>query len=150
MSKHIAIALILVALLGGAGSLSAGTRSCTSAMVSPLGICRTTTDLAYCLAIGTVDPDAAGPLQAPHLLLSDAFAGVYNWQSPAACSVEMVAAGICTGGQIGALVAISKAQFADLQVRAFVLSVLRRYRRQQQIATAASAADAEADPDLGQ
>jgi hypothetical protein len=148
MSKKILV-LSLVVLVIAPVLVFAGTRGCTSGMVT-LGICRTTADVAYSLAIGTVDPDGAGPLQAPHLLLADAFASLYNWQSPAACTTEMVSAGICTVGQIGALVAITKAQFADLQVRAYVLSVLRRYRRQQQITAAESAADAEANPDLGQ
>lgn len=141
--------LVLTVLVAFAAPSSAGTRSCTSAMVSPLNICRTTTDVAYCLAIGTVDPDAGGPLQAPSALVADAFATLDNWQTPAACTAEMVTAGICTSGQVGTLVPITKAQFADLRVRAFIMGKIRTYLKQQQITAAAAAADAAADPDIG-
>lgn len=123
----------------------AGTRSCTSSMVS-LNICRSTTDVAYCLAIGTVDPDATGPLLPPSTTVVNAFASLYGWQSPAICTQDMVAAGICTSGQLGTAVSVTKAQFADLQVRSFVRDTVRRYLRQQ----ANAATDAQADPDFGQ
>lgn len=127
----------------------AGTRSCTTAMVN-LNICRTTADVAYCLAIGTADPDGAGPLQAPSTLVADAFASLGNWQSPAPCTAEIVAAGICSSGQIGTSVAITKAQFADLQIRDYVMTTVRRYLKQQKMAAAQAAADAAVDPDFGQ
>lgn len=129
-------------------TLSAGTRSCTTAMVN-LNICRSTSDIAYCLPIGTTDPDGGGPLLAPSITLADAFAVVFNWQNPAACTSDMVAAGVCTSGQLGTLVTVTKAQFADLQVRSFVRDVMRRYLRQVAIANAAAAADAVSDPDIG-
>lgn len=138
----------IVLLLLTAGALLAGTRSCTTSMVT-LNICRSTNDVAYCLPISTIDPDAGGPLVPPSSLIPDAFAAVYNYQSPTACTAEMVAAGICTSGQLGTQVAITKAQFSDLQVRAFVLSVVRRYRVQQAVAAAQSSAQSTADPDLG-
>lgn len=140
-------AFLILALI--ALPASAGTRSCTSSMVS-LNICRTTSDVAYCLAIGTVDPDAGGPLLPPSTTLADAFATVYNWQTPAPCNVDMIAAGICSAGQTGTLVPITKAQFADLQVRAYVREVMRRYLRQRAIEAAAISADTQPDPDIGQ
>jgi len=114
-----------------------------------LGICRSTADVAYCLAIGTVDPDGAGPQLAPAALVSEAFASTNNYQSPTACTSDMVLAGICTPGQLGTLVAITKAQFADLQVRAYVMSTVRRYLKAQGVASAVVTADAAADPDIG-
>lgn len=141
--------LISISLLFLAVPSLAGTRSCTSSMVS-LNICRTTSDVAYCLAIGTVDPDAGGPLLPPSTTLADAFATIYNWQTPAPCNADMIAAGICSAGQTGTLVPITKAQFADLQVRAYVREVMRRYLRQKAIEAAAISADAQADPDIGQ
>lgn len=140
--------LSIAALTLCALAAEAGTRSCTSSMVS-LGICRTTTDVAYCLAIGTVDPDGAGAQLAPSALVADAFASLNNWQSPSACTSEMVVAGVCSAGQIGALVPITKAQFADLQIRAYVMGTVRRYRKQQQVTAAQAAADAASDPDIG-
>lgn len=139
---------VLIGLLSST-SLYAGTRSCTTAMVN-LNICRSTSDVAYCLAIGTADPDAGGPLLPPSTTLAEAFASIYNYQSPAACTQDMVNAGICTSGQLGTLVSISKAQFADLQVRSFVREVMRRYLRKQAIDAAAATADSTADPDMGQ
>ena len=126
----------------------AGTRSCTSAMVN-LGICRTTADVALCLAVGTVDPDAGGPLLPPSTIIAEAFAALDNWQSPAPCSSEMVVAGICSAGQVSTLVPVTKAQFVDLRVRAFVLEKIRRYLKQQGVTAAQVAADAAADPDIG-
>lgn len=148
MKRSIVLCAALALALGSL-SASAGTRSCTTSRVT-LNICRSTSDVAYCLAIGTADPDGAGPLQAPSALVADAFASLGNWQSPAPCTAEMVAASICSSGQIGTSVAITKAQFADLQVRGFVMGTVRRYLKQQQIAAAQAAADAAADPDLGQ
>lgn len=141
------LTLAILALLMPVAAV-AGTRSCTSQMVT-LNICRSTSDVAYCLPIGTADPDGAGPLLAPSATLADAFAALYNWQTPAACTADMVSAGICTTPQIGSLVAITKAQFADLQVRAFVRDVMRRYLKQKGVDAAAAAADAAADPDIG-
>lgn len=126
----------------------AGTRSCTSSMVT-LNICRSTADVAYCLAIGTADPDGSGPLLPPSTTIADAFAALYNYQSPAVCTQDMVAAGICTAPQIGTLVSITKAQFADLQVRSFVRDTVRRYLKQQALAATAASSDAQADPDIG-
>lgn len=146
MSKILAM-IVFLSLFSS--SLSAGTRSCTSSMVS-LNICRSTSDVAYCLAIGTVDPDAGGPLLPPSTTIADAFASLYNWQNPAACTQDMVAAGICSSGQIGTLVPITKAQFADLQVRSFVKDVMRRYLKKLAIDAAAVSADSTADPDIGQ
>lgn len=141
--------LVVTAGLSLAAPLSAGTRSCTSAMVS-LNICRSTTDVAYCLAIGTVDPDAAGPRLPPSTTVADAFAAIYGWQSPALCVQDMVAAGICTPGQLGTSVTVTKGQFADMQVRSFVRDTVRRYLLQQAVAAAAASSNAVADPDLGQ
>lgn len=147
--KTITVAAALAVLFLAHAPASAGTRSCTSGMVT-LNICRSTTDVAYCLAIGTVDPDAAGPLLAPSATIADAFAALYGWQTPAPCTQDMVAAGICSSGQIGVAVPVTKAQFADLQVRGFIRDTVRRYLRQQAIAAAAASSDAIADPDLGQ
>lgn len=143
------VLLTVTMLIMSSVSSYAGTRSCTSSMVS-LNICRTTQDVAYCLAIGTTDPDGAGPLLPASTTLADAFASLYNWQTPAACTQDMVTAGICSSGQIGTLVHITKAQFADLQVRAYLKDVIRRYLRQKAIEAAAVSADTSADPDLGQ
>lgn len=147
--KRAAVLLFGVAILAVVAIASAGTRSCTSSMVS-LGICRSTSDVAYCLPIGTSDPDGAGPLLPPSTTVADAFASLYNWQSPAPCTADMVAAGICTSGQIGTSVAVTKAQFADMQVRSYVRDVVRRYLKQQALAAAAASSDSQADPDLGQ
>jgi hypothetical protein len=127
----------------------AGTRNCTSGMVT-LGICRATSDVAYCLPISTLDPDGAGAQQSPSSLVADAFASTYNWQTPTACVQEMVTAGICNAGQLGTLVPITKAQFGDLQVRAFVMRTVRQYLRNQQVLAAQAAADQASDPDIGQ
>ena len=141
--------LIFMPILLLPSSLIAGTRSCTAAMVSPLNICRSTSDVAYCLAIGTVDPDNGGPLLPPSTTLADAFATIYNYQNPAACSKDMAQVGICTQAQIGTLVAITKAQFADLQVRLFIRDTMRRYLKQKSIEAASTASDLLADPDIG-
>lgn len=146
-SLTVGIALLLAVVF--AAPATSGTRSCTSSMVS-LNICRSTADVAYCLAIGTVDPDAGGPLLPPSTTLADAFATIYNWQTPSPCTADMVAAGICNAGQIGTSVPITKAQFADLQVRNYVKEVMRRYLRQKAIEAAAVSAEAQADPDIGQ
>ena len=140
--------LVVVGVIIISSPLYAGTRSCTTSMVT-LNICRSTADVAYCLAIGTVDPDASGPLLPPSTTIADAFALLYNYQSTAACTQDMVAAGICTSGQLGTSVAVTKAQFADLQVRMFIKNTMRRYLKQQSIDAAAIAADAQADPDIG-
>lgn len=129
-------------------ALMAGTRSCTTSMVT-LNICRSTSDVAYCLAIGTVDPDAGGPLLPPSTTIADAFAALYNYQSPSVCTQDMVAAGVCTAPQIGTSVTVTKAQFADMQVRLFIKGVILRYRKQQSIDAASVAADAQPDPDIG-
>lgn len=144
--KNLAIAAVLALLFAVPGS--AGTRSCTAGMLT-LNICRATSDVVYCLPISTVDPDAGGSLQAPSALVADAFASIGNWQSPAACTAQMVSASICSQGQLGSLVPITKVQFADLQVRAFVMSTVRRYLAQQQLNAAQAAADSAADPDIG-
>lgn len=142
------ILFILAVLILISVPLSAGTRSCTTSMVT-LNICRSTSDVAYCLPISTVDPDAGGPKLPPSQLIADAFAAAYNWQTPAPCDTLMIDAGICTPGQAGQLVPITKAQFADIQVRNFVLQTVRAYDRQQKVAAAQSAADAEPNPDVG-
>lgn len=141
--------LIAAFLLLIPATLTAGTRSCTAGMVT-LGICRTTADVAYCLPIGTVDPDGGGPLLAPSATIADAFASLYNWQSPAPCTQDMISAGICSSGQIGTLVAVTRAQFADMQVKLFIRDTMRRYLKQQAVSSAAASSDALADPDLGQ
>lgn len=142
------LGLVVFSILLISNVVSAGTRSCTTSMVT-LNICRSTSDVAYCLAIGTVDPDGAGPLLPPSTTIADAFASLYNWQTPAPCTQDMVSAGICTSGQIGTSVAITKAQFADLQVRGFVRDTVRRYLKQQALAATAASSDAQADPDIG-
>lgn len=143
----VALASLLFLLLSV--PVLAGTRSCTSSMVS-LNICRSTSDVAYCLAIGTTDPDAGGPLLPPSTTIADAFASLYGWQNPAICTQDTVAAGICNSGQLGTSVSVTKAQFADLQVRSFIRDTVRRYLRQQARAAADASSDAQADPDLGQ
>lgn len=143
------LAIVAISMVVVPSVSIAGTRSCTSSMVS-LNICRSTSDVAYCLAIGTVDPDAGGPLLPPSTTIADAFATLYNYQSPSPCTQDMVSAGICTAPQIGTLVSVTKAQFADLQVRSFVLGVMKRYWKQKNIEAAAASADATSDPDIGQ
>lgn len=147
--KILTLLLLLLATILAASVLSAGTRSCTSGMVT-LGICRATTDVAYCLPISTLDPDGAGAQQAPSALVADAFATMYNWQTPTACTSDMVTAGVCSAGQLGTPVPITKAQFGDLQVRAFVMRTVRQYLKNQQVLAAQTAADAAGDPDIGQ
>lgn len=144
--KRLGFTIIFTLLISNV--VSAGTRSCTTSMVT-LNICRSTSDVAYCLPIGTVDPDGAGPLLPPSTNLADAFASIYNWQTPTPCTSVMVSAGICTAPQLGTLVPITKAQFADIQVRAYVLDVMKRYNKQKAIDAAATSADAVADPDIG-
>lgn len=143
------IVVIFILLLSAANLVSAGTRSCTSSMVSPLNICPSTSYVAYCLPISTIDPDAAGPREAPTTLVVNAFAALGNWQSPTSCTADMVAAAICTPGQLGQLVPITKAQFADLQVRAYVMQTVTRYIHLVKQAEAEAAANAEPTPDIG-
>lgn len=149
MRKSVSVVITASIVFLVTGVLSAGTRSCTTAMVN-LNICRSTADVAYCLSIGTVDPDGAGPLLPPSTLVAEAFAALNNYQSPTACTAGMVSANICTAPQLGTQVSISKAQFADLQVRAFVLDTIKRHLKQLAISAAGASADAAADPDLGQ
>lgn len=127
----------------------AGTRACNAAMVTA-GICRSTSDVAVCVSVSAVDPDVTGPLLAPSALVLDAFTSLENYQTPAPCSPEMVGSGICTSGQIGTLVPITRVQFTDMKVRQFVLGTVRRYLKQQQVTAAQVSADAAADPDIGQ
>jgi len=115
-----------------------------------LGICRATSDVAICVAASTIDPDNTGPILAPSALVVEAFALLENWQSPTPCTSEMVGSAICTAGQIGTLVPITKAQFVDMRVRQFILQKVRLYLKQQQVTAAQVAADAAADPDIGQ
>jgi hypothetical protein len=61
----------------------------------------------------------------------------------------MVTAGICTSLQVGALVTITKAQFADLLVRRYILEVIKRYRTKLNLDAAQASSDAEAAPDIG-
>lgn len=144
MRKLLFFTLLLMALPSWAG-----TRACTNAFVTA-SLCRATSDVLYSLPISTVDPDGAGALQAPSALIADAFAALGNWQSPTPCTSSMVGAGICTSLQLGQSVAVTKAQFVDLQVRQFVLETVRRYRVQQAAAAASSAAGSTSDPDVGQ
>jgi hypothetical protein len=141
--------LLFLCLSALAKASSAGTRSCTNAFVTA-GLCRSTADVVYTLPISTTDPDGAGALQAPSALVADAFASLGNWQSPTACTTEMVQAAICSAGQIGAQVAITKAQFVDLSIRAYVLATVRRYRLNQAVAAAQATATSTSDPDVGQ
>ena len=143
------IAITLPALILLASPALAGTKACTAAMVTA-GICRATSDVAVCVSVSTVDPDTTGPLLAPSALVLDAFTFFDNYQTPAPCSLEMVGSLICTSGQIGALVPITRVQFTDMKVRQFVLGTVRRYLKQQQVAAAQVSADAAADPDIGQ
>lgn len=148
-------ALATVALLGAIPA-SAGTRTCNATLVAQ-NTCRVTTgEVLYFLPISTVDPDSAGPLLAPSALIVDAFAAQANWTGTAICTngsgsgPNMVAAGICTQGQVGALVPITKAQNSDLQIREYILSVVRWYRVREAVAAAEAAAKATAAPDVGQ
>jgi len=147
LKKSAIITVVLLTLLV-TPSAFAVTRSCTAGMVT-LNICRSTSDVAYCLAIGTSDPDGIGPLLAPSQLLQDAFAVVGNYQTPAACTSEMVTGGVCSSGQIGTLVAITKAQFADIAVRRYVMETIRRYRAKLVLDAAQVATDTESAPDIG-
>jgi hypothetical protein len=140
--------LLAFLLLLVASPALAGTKACTAAMVTA-GICRTTADVAVCVSVSTVDPDTAGPLLAPSALVLDAFTSLENWQTPAPCSPEMVGSGICTSGQIGTLVPITRVQFTDMKVRQFVLGTVRRYLKAQGVTAAQVAADLASDPDIG-
>lgn len=137
-----------ILLLFAAPPVIAGTRSCTASMVS-LNICRATTDVAYCLPISTIDPDNGGPKLAPTQLVQDAFASLHGWASPTSCIQEMVDIGVCSAGQLGTSVGITKAQFADMIVRRFVLAQIKQYRQQQEVAASLSIVAAEAAPNIG-
>jgi hypothetical protein len=65
------------------------------------------------------------------------------------CNAEMVTATICTSGQLGTAVTVTKAQFADMIVRRWVTEAIKRYRQQQEQATAAATVAAEPEPDVG-
>jgi hypothetical protein len=141
------LSLVVLLILLASPAL-AGTKACTATMVS-LGICRSTANVAICLDASTVDPDAGGPLLAPSALVLDAFTTLENYQTPAPCSSEMVGSGICTIGQIGTLVPITRIQFTDMKVRQFVLATVRRYLKAQGVTAAQVAADSASDPDIG-
>jgi len=143
-----AILVLALALALSAIPAAATTRACTTAMVTG-GICPSTSYVAYTLAISTTDPDGAGPLQAPSALILDAFALVYNYSSPTVCTADLVAAGVCAAGSLGQAVAITKAQFVDSQVRAYVLNTIRRYNVLSAVQAAEATAKTQADPDLG-
>jgi hypothetical protein len=128
---------------------AAATRACSGALVTA-GLCRSTSDALYSLPFSTVDPDGAGPQQAPSVLITAAFVNLFGYQTPTSCTAALVAAGVCTSGQVGQMVPITQSQFVDSQIRAYVLSVVRRYRVVQAVSSAQATAEATADPDLGQ
>lgn len=128
---------------------AANTRTCTSTMVSTLSLCRATTDVLFSLPISTVDPDNGGPRQAPSVILPDAIADNFGWSANMTCTQEMVDAAICTAPQIGTPVAVTKARFADMIFRRWVLEQVKQYRRRQEQATAQTTVDAEPAPDVG-
>lgn len=124
------------------------TRGCTSAMVS-LGLCRTTSDAVMCIAVSTVDPDNGGPRLAPSVIALDAIAGIYDYRTPTSCTQEMVNASICSAGQLGTSVAVTKAQFADMIHRRWVLEQIKQYRRLQERTAADVTVETEPAPDVG-
>lgn len=145
MNKLLVSFLFAVAI---AAPSFAVTRSCTTAMVT-LNICRSTSDVALCLPVSTVDPDGAGARLAPSVLAQDAFAALYGWTANMTCTAEMVSAAICTAPQLGTAVAVTKAQFTDMIVKRWVLAQLKAYRQQQEQTTATATVEAEAVPDIG-
>lgn len=145
MKRLAAVSLLLV---GAAIPSFAGTRSCTSSMVT-LGICRSTADVAMCIPLSTADPDNGGPRLAPSLLATNAVAANNGWAATMPCTAEMVTATICTAPQLGTAVAVTKAQFADMILRRWVLAQITRYRESQERATAQTMVDTEPVPDIG-
>jgi hypothetical protein len=136
--KQSARLLILISL-AVAAPLAAGTRACTTALVTA-GICRSTSDVLYSLSISAV---AAPQVQA-------AIVGLYGYQSPAPCTPDFVAVGICTAGQLGSSVAVTKGQFVDATIRSWLLrSVVIRWNLQVAQDAATASALAAADPDIG-
>jgi hypothetical protein len=130
----LALALVLVA-----APALAGTRTCTTALVTA-GICRSTTDVLYTLSISAA---AAPQVQA-------AIVGLYGYQTPAPCTPDFVAVGVCSSGQLGTSVAITKAQFVDVTIRSWLLrSVVIRWNLQVAQDAATATALAAADPDIG-
>lgn len=150
MKKSLVVAAASLALVIAFATLplDAGTRACNATLVAQT-VCRQNSDVVYALSIATTDPDGAGPRLAPHTLIQEAFAAVDGWVTPTPCVQVMVDAGICTAPQLGTPVAVTKAQFADMRVRQFVLSKVRQYIEQQQHAAAQATANAEPNPDLG-
>lgn len=126
----------------------AGTRACNSTMVTA-NICRSLNDVVYTLAISTVDPDTTGPRFAPSQLVLESFSTLFNWQSPTSCTTDMVGAGICNSGQLGTLVAITKTQFADLQIRLYIMQTIAKYQSYIKHQEAQAVVDAEPIPDVG-
>src|SRR3954462_3273599 len=98
------ITCLLAALFILAAPAFAGTRACTTALVTA-GICRSTNDILYTLSISS---SAAPQVQA-------AIVGLFGYQTPAPCTPDMVSVGVCSSGQIGTSVAITKGQFVDVQ-----------------------------------
>jgi len=149
VSQVIQVSLLAAILFIVSAASFAGTRPCTTALVTA-GICRATSDVVYTLSISTTDPDGAGPLPTPSALIQDAFTSVLNYMTPVNCTADMVGTGICTSLQLGQSVSITKPQFVDLQVRSYVLAIVRRYRVQLNVAAAQVSAESTPDPDLGQ
>ena len=135
----VALLLYFLSVLAGSAPASAGTRPCTTALVTA-GICRSTTDILYTLSISSA---AAPQVQA-------AISGLYGYQTPTPCTTDMVAVGVCTVGQLGAPVAITRAQFVDVTIRSWLLrSVVIRWNLQVAQDAATASALAAADPDIG-
>jgi len=131
--------LLLVGILVLSTPVTAGTRACTTALVTA-GICRSTSDILYTLSISAA---AAPQVQA-------AISGLYGYQTPTPCTTDMVAVGVCTVGQLGAPVAITRAQFVDVTIRSWLLrSVVIRWNLQLAQDAATASALAAADPDIG-
>lgn len=134
--RRLALLLLCLAL---PASASAGTVNCNSTMVSG-GLCRSTGNKL----VGYDMPAAVASD------LADALASLKGYASPTTCTSQLVTAGVCTSGQIGSMVPITKAQFADFMLRRILISIIREYKDQQAADAARATTQAAADPDVGQ
>jgi hypothetical protein len=129
---------LLLALIGLApGTAVAGTRACTSQLVTA-GLCRVTTNR---LMSWDAPPAIATEL-------ADAIAAQEGWSASMTCSSAFVSAGICSAGQVGTAVAVTKAQFADYVLRREIQQRIRRYREQSAFTSALVTAGAATEPDI--
>lgn len=126
----------------------AGTKACNGTLVTQ-GVCPTTGYSVLFYAVSTADPDGAGPRPTDVQLVLDAFAATYGYSATTTCTQQMVNQGTCSSGQLGTVVAESKAQFADRKLREHILGVVARYQAATAIAAAEAAAAAETPPVVG-